>query len=366
MVDTHASRPHARQAALLRRTALLDFSGSADLSPGAKTAKAHTVRWLSRFDMVRERSTLAEYDALEMDRLAAYFWPGAEGPDLEVAGDLHAWFIIFDDQFDGELGEDPEAVSRFVDAVVRVTSTPDGEADGAPPSPLVLSFRDLWRRMNAGMPEIWQDRFRGHWRDYLRAHNREALTRTGRVFPSLDAYLSVTRHTIGVQPCLDLIERFGGYTLPSALHGSFPLAGMREAADDVVIFVNDLVSLDKEMAAGDIHNSVIVLRDREGGTVEEAVRRIADLANSRYRGFEEAAARLPALLAEAGVGPGVRRDVEHFVAGIRHVMCGNLGWSLRTSRYDERGVEAVSRGRQRPWADLAGREAVVRAGRSPA
>ncbi|MET7937371.1 terpene synthase family protein [Streptomyces sp. NPDC005322] len=350
----------------MRRAALLDFPGSPKLGPGAKTAKEHTIRWLSRFDMVRDRSTLAEYEALDMDRLAAYFWPEAAGPDLEVAGDLHAWFIIFDDQFDGEMGEDPEAVSRFVEAVVRVTATPDGEALGAPPSPLLLSFRDLWRRMNAGMPRGWQDRFRGHWRDYLRAHNREALTRTGHVFSSLATYLSVTRHTIGVQPCLDLIERFGGYTLPPALHDSALFAAMREAADDVVIFANDLASLDKEMAAGDVHNSVIVLRDREGRTVDEAVRRVADLANSRYRGFEEAAALLPALLADAGVvDPAGRRDAEHFVAGIRHVMCGNLGWSLHTSRYDQRGVEAVSRGRQRPWADLAGREVAARAGRSP-
>lgn len=55
--------------------------------------------------------------------------------------------------------------------------------------------------------------------------------------------------------------------------------------------------------------------------------------------------------------------MRRYVDGMRHVMTGNLGWSLRTARYDERGTEAVSGGRQRPWAQLTGAEELIRAGR---
>ncbi|MCO8305707.1 isoafricanol synthase [Streptomyces sp. RKCA744] len=381
-MHTHASRPHTRRTALLRRAALFDFPASTDLSPGTEAARHHTIQWLSRFGVFEDRASVAEYDALRFDVLAGLFYPRASGAELDLGNDLVGWYFVFDDQFDGELGCRPEAVARLVAAVVRITEEDEehgraGSGDG----PLLESFRDLWRRINSGRPRVWRDRFRHHWLEYLHSYHREALERTG-TLPraggedgtggeagaprSVEAVLALRRHSIGVQPCLDLNEPFGGYTLPPALHGGFPLARMREATDDVVVFTNDIASLDKELAVGDVHNSVIVQWERAGGELEDAVRHIADLANARYRWFEETAARLPALLTEAGADPDTHHAVARYVDGMRYVMTGNLGWSLRTARYDERGTEAVSGGRQRPWAQLTGAQEPVRAGRGAA
>ncbi|MBL1096803.1 isoafricanol synthase [Streptomyces coffeae] len=376
-MTTRASRSHARQSALLRRAALFDFPASAGLSPDAEAARLHTVQWLARFGVFEGAEDAAEYDALRFDVLTGLFYPGARGADLNLGNDLVGWYFVFDDQFDGELGHRPEAVARLVGDVVRITEepldTPDArEAPGdgyeRPGGPLLAGFRDLWRRINSGRSPVWRARFRHHWLEYLHSYHREALERTGSgggMPRSVDAVLALRRHSIGVQPCLDLNEPFGGYTLPDALHGGHPLAKMREATDDVVVFTNDIASLDKELAAGDVHNSVIVRRERTGGDLEDAVRHIANLANARYRWFEKTAARLPRMLSRAGVGPDVRRNVQSYVDGMRNVMNGNLGWSLRTARYDERGIEAVSRGRQRPWAGLAESDALVHAGRTP-
>ncbi|WAP54650.1 isoafricanol synthase [Streptomyces sp. S465] len=371
-MHTQTSRPHARRRALLRRAALFDFPASADLSPDTEAARQHTIRWLSRYGVFQDHASAAEYDALRFDVLTGLFYPRASGAELDLGNDLVGWYFVFDDQFDGELGHRPEAVARLVADVIRITEEDEthGGARGGE-GPLLESFRDLWRRINSGRPPVWRDRFRHHWLEYLHSYHREALERTGDLpgpggagAPrSVEAVLALRRHSIGVQPCLDLNEPFGGYTLPPALHGGFPLARMREATDDVVVFTNDIASLDKELAVGDVHNSVIVQWQRTGGDLEDAVRHIAGLANARYRWFEETAARLPALLAEAGAAPDTHAAVARYVDGMRHVMTGNLGWSLRTARYDERGTEAVSDGRQRPWAQLAGAEELIRAGR---
>ncbi|MDX3228106.1 isoafricanol synthase [Streptomyces sp. ME19-01-6] len=349
-MDTAGSPPppSARPAALFGCPA-------ADLiSPDAEAARRHTIQWLSRYGVFQGDASVAEYDALRFDLLAAHFYPGETGADLALANDLCGWYFVFDDQFDGELGCRPREVSRLLDAIVRATKeaeAPAGRATGhTPGGPLVESFRDLWRRIHHGRPRAWRERFRHHWMEYLHSYHREALGRTGSRPRSVEAVLALRRHSIGVQPCLDLNERFGGYALPEAVHGGFPLVRMREATDDVVVFTNDIVSLAKELAAGDVHNSVIVQRELTGGTLEEAVGHIAGLADARYRWFEETAARLPALL--AGVGADTLRHVTHYVDGMRHVMRGNLAWSYQTARYDERGIAAVSRGRQRPWAGL--------------
>ncbi|MFC0601317.1 isoafricanol synthase [Streptomyces palmae] len=352
-MNTTIMRPWELESDLTRRAELLAVPVGTAASPDGESARRHTIGWLRGFGVFRgDEAAVAEYDALRLDRLSALFYPQAVGAELALANDLNGWFFVFDDQFDGELGHRPQAVARLVDSVVRITQEPDRRGPVPGDSPLLASFRDLWRRINSGMPEVWRNRFRTNWCGYVDAHKREAADRTGPAPHSLDALLAVKRHSVGVQPCLDLHERFGGYALPDAVHTGFPLARMREATDDVVIFINDIVSLDKELAAGDVHNSVLLHRGREGGTLEQAVRHVAGLANARYRYFEELAAQLPGWLGRHGAGPELIRHTARYADGMRHVMAGSLAWSLETSRYDARGVAAAGSGRLRPWADL--------------
>jgi hypothetical protein len=349
-----------------RRAAAVRIPYSARLSPHAERARRHTLQWLQKTDLLAGDAAVEEYDALRLERLMAYFYPDATGGDLELAADFNAWFFIFDDQFDGGLGTRPEAIERLVDTLGRtmtITGTPEAaevpevpaarEEAGVSGQPLVVGFRDIWHRATAGRPPGWQRRFRAHWQAYMAAYQGEAANRNADRLPTLEQFLALRRDSIGVQPCLDFTERCGGYALPDELHGSFPLREMREITGDVVIFVNDIVSLVKELAAGDVNNSVVVLSEQRGCSLDEAVEHIAELANSRTARFGELAAALPGLLDDLGVPAVLRGAVDHYVEGMGHLMAGNLAWSLATSRYDERGVAAVSGGRQRPWAHLA-------------
>ncbi|URN14494.1 hypothetical protein LUW77_28650 [Streptomyces radiopugnans] len=154
--------------------------------------------------------------------------------------------------------------------------------------------------------------------------------------PTVEEFLAARRHTIGIQPCLDLAERFGRYTLPSALHGGHPLKEMRRITDEVAIFVNDIVSLDKELAVGDVNNTVVLLRHGTGRPLPDCVREVRAAANGRVARFRELAAGLPALLEAAGVPGKTRAHVEDYVDGMRNVMRGNLDWSLESRRVRRR------------------------------
>ncbi|GAA2410798.1 hypothetical protein GCM10010420_44500 [Streptomyces glaucosporus] len=350
MPQTTAEKAAGRDG-LVRRTALLEIPFPSAISPDVERARAHTLRWLRDFGLLRGESAFEEYDALRLERAMARFYPRATGEDLMLATDVNGWFFVFDDQFDGRLGQRPEAVARLLNSLTAVMDE-GGPAPGTPLNPLVESFRDLWRRVNDGMPEVWRERFRRHWRGYLLAHHQEALNRSGDAPPALEEFLTARRHSIGIQPCLDLAERCGRYALPAGLHGGSPLREMRRITDDVAIFVNDIVSLDKELAVGDVNNTVILLHRATGRALEECVREVCAMANGRVARFREHAARLPGLLAARGVPGQVRARVEDYVDGMRNVMRGNLDWSLESRRYDAAGVAAVSGGRRRPWAGL--------------
>lgn len=336
-----------------RRTAAVRIPFPARLNRHAERARQHTLQWAQGMGLLTGDVATAEYDALRLERLMAYFYPDATASGLELAADFNAWFFIFDDQFDGGLGTRPEEIRRVVDTLVGTmtvagTPPPGDEQD----TPLVRAFRDIWLRSTASAPDGWRLRFREHWRAYLAAHEGEAHQRNADRPPSFEQFLDVRRESIGVRPCLDFTERCGGYALPDELHDSPALCEMREITCDVVIFVNDIVSLVKELAAGDVNNSVVVHRAHEGGTIEESVEHVSALANARTARFTRLTAALPGTLARHGVPRETGEHVSHYVDGMRHLMAGNLAWSLATSRYDEAGIAAVS-GRRRPWSRLA-------------
>ncbi|WP_283844323.1 isoafricanol synthase [Streptomyces barringtoniae] len=336
-----------------RRAAAVRIPFPARLSPHAERARRHSLLWVQEMGLLTDAAT-GEYDTLRLERLMAYFYPDAGGRDLELAADFNAWFFIFDDQFDGRLGKRPEAVEALVESLVRTMSADAPRwAPGPADPPLVRAFHDIWHRATADAPDDWRRRFRRHWSAYLTSHQEEARNRTGDRLTSLEQYLATRRNSIGVQPCLDFTERCGAYSLPNSLHDSAPLREMREITGDVVIFVNDIVSLVKEMAVGDVNNSVLVTREEKGCGLDESVAYVAGLANARTARFGQLAAALPASLAARGMSAEARRYVDHYVEGMGHLMAGNLAWSLATSRYDQRGITAVSDGRQRPWASLA-------------
>ncbi|HEY3479848.1 MAG TPA: isoafricanol synthase [Streptomyces sp.] len=360
MSDQRSDRPASGPALPLdpaRRSAAVRIPFPARLNLHAERARQHTLQWAQGMGLLTGDVATAEYDALRLERLMAYFYPDATASGLELAADFNAWFFIFDDQFDGGLGTRPEEIRRVVDtlaATMTVEGTTEARdaGDTGEDTPLVRAFRDIWLRSTASAPLSWRLRFRAHWRAYLDAHEGEAHQRNAEQPPSFKEFLDVRRDSIGVRPCLDFTERCGGYALPDDLHASPALAEMREITGDVVIFVNDIISLVKELAAGDVTNSVVVHRAQQGCTVEESVEHISGLANTRTARFTRLAAALPGTLARRGVPQETREHVTHYVDGMRHLMAGNLAWSLATSRYDETGIAAVSGGRVRPWGGL--------------
>jgi hypothetical protein len=94
-----------------------------------------------------------------------------------------------------------------------------------------------------------------------------------------------------------------------------------------VAWFNDIVSLEKELRVGDVHNLVIVLRQEYHLSVQEAVAQAARLFNARMREYVELERRLPSL--------GVESDarLQRYLAGLRCWVRGNMDWSYESARY---------------------------------
>ncbi|WP_410535178.1 terpene synthase family protein [Streptomyces sp. KL2] len=331
-----------------RRTARLETPFRSAAGPGAGKAGLRTLRWLRDLGLFTGGAAFEEY-ALRPERAVARFCPRASDEDLMPATDVNGRFLVFGDRFGGPPGRRPRDVARLVDRPARAMDGREPPA-GAPAGPLVEGFCGLWHRVNEGMPPVWRDRFRRHRHGCPPARHREALNRSGDRLPTVGEIPAARRHTAGTQPCPDPAERFGRRTLPSALHVGHPLKGMRRLADEVAIFVNGIVSPDEEPAAGDVDDTVVLLRHGTGRPLPDRVREIRAAADGRAARFRGLAASLPALPEAMGVPGETRAHVEDYVDGMRNVMRGDPDRSPESRRYDGAGVAAVGGGRLRPWA----------------
>ncbi|MFB7449814.1 hypothetical protein [Streptomyces sp. NPDC056194] len=80
-------------------------------SPDLDGARRRNLDWVRQQKLVVGRQALDWYRSWDMPRLAAYGFPYAQGPELDLCTDAMAFFFVFDDQFDGPLGLAPPTTS---------------------------------------------------------------------------------------------------------------------------------------------------------------------------------------------------------------------------------------------------------------
>ncbi|MFD5619123.1 hypothetical protein [Streptomyces yangpuensis] len=116
---------------------------------------------------------------------------------------------------------------------------------------------------------------------------------------------------------------------------------MGQAAVDVTLMCNDLCSLQKEEARGDMDNPVLVIEHARRCGREEAIAEAREEVRRRAMRFGELALRVPCLCAL--LGPTVRETaaVARYVEIMRLWMSGYHAWQTRTRLRPGPGRRAV-------------------------
>jgi pentalenene synthase len=299
------------------------------ISADADAADARHLAWPCSFGLLDTAAARRRHAAARYAELAARFQPHASGVALDLCVDQMSWYFIFDDYFDGP-GSAPGSAREQVAATAAVLDHPPGP-DAAP---MVLAFADLWRRSREGMSPSWRARAARHWRAYLDGYVVEADNRArGRRFHVPD-YLRLRALTIGGQPVLDLVERIGRFEVPSRAFTSAHLTTTRRTILELITIQNDIWSLEKEEAIGDLHNIVLILERERECTRSRAVDLAADLIRQRSEDYLALERALPDLYAALGLDRAERVALERYATdGMRNLARGNYDWSERTGRY---------------------------------
>jgi hypothetical protein len=305
------------------------------LSPHTE-AVHHLVReWMHERRYLRSELALARFQKGRFAWLAGRAYPEASFESLLLVSTYMSWLFVLDDLCDeAELGCSPERLRELHEELIEHMRYPQPLRGDE--SPLVAGLADVWARLCERGAPGWPARFTRTFESYARGCVWEAENRAQVRVPSLEEYMERRRHTSALYLFFDLIELAEGLLLPE--EHLERIHALRERANDGVAWFNDIVSLEKELRVGDVHNLVVVLRQEYQLGVHEAVAQAARLLNARMREYTELEQRLPSL--------GVESDsrLQRYLTGLRCWMRGNADWSYESGRYGQaRLKEALER-----------------------
>lgn len=318
-------------------------------SPDCERAVADHLAWPRSLGLISTEAAARRHSKGDYADLAAYFYPSATGADLDLGVDLMSWFFLFDDLFDGPRGEDPREAKKLTDAVGAVLDGP--LAASAPP--IAHGFADVWRRTCHGMSPAWCDRTAEHWRGYFSGYVEEASSRYRNApYNRADDYLAMRRRTIGVLPTVDLAERTGHYEVLRWVYDSAIFSALLEIAIDTIVMLNDIASLEKEKARGELNNLVLILMREHGWSQGRSIGHMRHEIRTRLEQFLLLESCLPKVYDIFALNQKERETVERYrTDGMRAVIRGSYDWHGSSGRYA--ADYAISASRQGYLEDLA-------------
>jgi hypothetical protein len=303
------------------------------MSPWVDAAELHTRDWVRSFGLVRSDRARERFDKTASGELTARLYATTIGEvELCAAADWISWLFMIDDQLDeGAAGRDPNATREFLRPLIELL-TGESTEWREQESPLRATLRDIRERLIPTTPS-WQARFAGNVIDYLNGCEWEAANRADGRVPGLDEFPSHRRTAGAVWPSFDVLEFVTNDPLPEHVHGHRLFVEACRAAADVICWTDDVMTVDKERARGDVHNLVIVLEHATGSPTDDAMTEAARRIDVRLADFADCTTQLLDSLGEGGADPAARRSTQRYLSGLQNMMRGHLDWGLNTIRY---------------------------------
>ncbi|MEV0941605.1 hypothetical protein AB0I90_14645 [Micromonospora wenchangensis] len=304
-------------------------------NPHVDEAEAHVREYLRKFGLLRSQEAKFHYDRTRFGELVARAYPFAPLEELCVITDWMAVWAIFDDYL--ERIPDAQGDERFVALIHETISwfplTPPGTAVRSG-NPIELAIRDIWDRLTARSSLTWRRRFVRHLTDYLEGCHWESHNRRRGVAPDLPTYVRTRRRFGGMRPSMDLSEIGLGIELTDDVHAHPRIQQLLDNTADLVLWANDVFSVEAEKREGNVNNIVLVVQRTRGGSMQEAADEVAGMLRGRCADFVSASRAALAFFTSSGEFTAEQaHQVSRYVAAMESWIRGNVDWSYGNERY---------------------------------
>ncbi|EGO21839.1 putative terpene cyclase [Serpula lacrymans var. lacrymans S7.9] len=213
----------------------------------------------------------------------------------------------------------------------------ENPADGEKfPHQMMDLIVELSTRLNDAVSPFHRPQFIDTNADFAKNVIQEAIDRESAAdvdhTRSVDAYMIIRRHTIGVKPCLVLMRSTRHLYIPDHVLKHPILEEIEDAILDTIYIANDIYSYKKEVGDNGALNNIItvIVKDPETkhldaqGSIDHA----GKIFQSAVARFHKYRSMLPSF------GEEMDRQVQDYVDGLIDWSVGNIEWSMVNHRYN--------------------------------
>jgi Terpene synthase family 2, C-terminal metal binding len=305
------------------------------ISPYLEQVREHTLEWVQRFRLIQREIARQYFLAIDISCFSCRVYPMASLEELFFINDWVGWITLFDDRFDDSgLSARPDYMYQVHQHLLALLQDPPLVT---PQGPVAEALSDVWQRADCLTSSTWKRRFAQHHADYFAACRWDAENRALQRVPDVHAYIENRRNSVANTISFDMFDLSEHIEFPTEVYESQPFQAVLQAANNIVAWHNDVYSLRKELAHGDICNLVVAVRHAQRCSLQEAVNQVCTMIEMETRRFQVLVQDFPAYSAE--LDPEIRRYLFDLGKWIR----GPLDWYQETLRYVE--VEYTERGK---------------------
>lgn len=310
------------------------------LSPHLHLVEAEVMAWTRHFGLIRGPEAVERIEQARFGLYAAAIQPEASLDDLRVYAAFLAWLFIVNDQHGEALYGSPSQWNIAVKPLIDVSAQPRRIAPEE--APAVHALADVLVTVYPRMSGSWRQRFATHFADVLRSAATESHDRLKDHIPAEAVYVANRRIVSAGAPMLDLAEFCAPAELPASLRDSPSYRSMRDAATDAMAWTNDIVSADKERAAGEVHNYVLVVAHHRSLSEHQAQNLVVDRVHARVSDFQTAEVEFLKQVSCGNATDSVERTARFLARSMRHFMIGHAYWARLSHRYRSETVPALA------------------------
>jgi terpene synthase-like protein len=313
---------------LTRVVIVLPFQ--AHVSPFTTIAEDRNRQWARRMQLAATEAAIERFDRARFGFGASCVYPSANLPDLALCADWLSWLLAADDQHGEGIYGTPEAWStarRKLEQVLNGNNASDAT------NPICRGLGDLCRRTLQPMSHAWQQKFTAHIREIFDGYHLESLQRLAGTPAEPDAYVEIRRYSGSVPFCIDLGEFVAHAEVPDSVSHLPAFQKLLLAANDVICWVNDIYSVNKEIARADNSNYLISLKHHQRISWRQALDTVIGRTVQRASDFVAAEQELRASLDHLRPPVEAQDAAWKNVAAMRDWMAGQIAWYQSTDRY---------------------------------
>ncbi|KAK4134773.1 terpenoid synthase [Trichocladium antarcticum] len=293
--------------------------------------------------LIEDKRVLEKLTAVDIGLFAAGWFPDAPYDVLETVAVYCVWTFLWDDAIDGAAmpadgsGDGLPAAEQYCReslAFVRyhLGLGEPGVPEPAAPTAVCEIFAEVGRRVSkyGGLAE--KRVFFEHIKEYMDACVLEYKWRLSGKMPSVGEFFSWRLITFSAYMMLDLTRILSRISLPRDILESNELTAMSLSINKLLIIVNELFSLKKELGEGAIANLIPVTMRALGASLESATRSVIQDISDCIESFDKNAL---AIRAKAAMhhAPGVENQILQLTKAYQALATTNLNFSIQTPRY---------------------------------